>query len=87
MDVGLSGEPHACIVPPSLPPKDPLAPSLSGEGARPTWFPQLPGVQAWAPSGSSLLPPRGQAKLQTLNVQLPHCKMRMSTNAESPTLS
>ena len=87
MDVGLLGKSHACIVPPSLPLKDPLAPSLLGEGARPTWFPQLPGVQAWAPNGSSLLPPRGQAKLLTLNVQLPHCKMRMSTNAESPTLS
>jgi len=87
MDVRLSGEPRACIIPPSLPPKDPPPPSLWGEGARPPWFLQLPGVQAWASNGSSFPPPRGQAKLQTLNVQLPHCKMRMSTNAESPALS
>lgn len=71
MDVGLSEEPCACIIPPSLPPKDHPPPSLSGEGAQPPWFLQLPGVQAWAPNGSPLLPPRGQAKLQTLNVQLP----------------
>ena len=44
MDVRLSGEPHACIIPLSLPPKDPPPPSLWGEGARPPWFPQLPGL-------------------------------------------
>lgn len=32
MDVRLSGEPRACIIPPSLPPKDPPPPSLWGKG-------------------------------------------------------
>lgn len=70
MDVRLSEA--LCLHHSSVPASEgPSASQPLGEGAQPPWFLQLPGVQAWAPNGSSLLPPRGQAKLQTLNVQLP----------------